>query len=54
MYYKHPNSQIVHYNRLKLCQGDPEKCTMSRESEQTNQLERDEVLSSVDPSPDMG
>ena len=48
------STQIVHYNRLKLCQGDPEKCTMSRESEQTNQLERDEVLSSVDPSPDMG
>ena len=26
---------------------------MSRGSEQTSQLERDEVLSSVDPSPDM-
>ena len=38
------STQIVHYNRLKLCHGDPEKCTMSRGSEQTTQLERDEVL----------
>ena len=46
------STQIVHHNRLKLCHGDPEK---SRGSEQmTNQLERDEVLSSgKDPSPDM-
>ena len=45
------STQIVHHNRLKLCHGDPEK---SRGSEQTNQLERDEVLlSAKDPSPDM-
>ena len=24
------STQIVHYNRLKLCHSDPEKCTMSR------------------------
>ena len=45
------STQIVHHNRLKLCLDDPEK---SRESEQMNQLERDEVLSSAkDPSPGM-
>ena len=45
------STQIVHHNRLKLCHGDPEK---SRGLEQTNQLERDEALSSVkDPPPDM-
>ena len=45
------STQIVHHNRLKLCHGGPEK---SRGSEQTNQLERDEVLlSAKDPSPDI-
>ena len=42
------STQIVHHDRLKLCHGDTERCTMSRGSENTNQPERDEVLPSVE------